>query len=74
MIVGLLVGLAKANLAMGAAVLAVLALRGQVRPRFGARAAYALWLAPLVSHFSEQKKLTPEDIAELKKLIEELEP
>ena len=46
MIVGLLVGLAKANLAMGAAVLAVLALRGQVRPRFGARAAYALWLAP----------------------------
>lgn len=31
-------------------------------------------LAPLVSHFSQTRKLTPEDIAELKKLIAELEP
>lgn len=30
-------------------------------------------LAPLVSHFSEQRRLTPEDIAELKALIEELD-
>lgn len=31
-------------------------------------------LAPLVSHFSRAGKLTAEDIAELKALIEELEP
>ncbi|MBS0361764.1 MAG: BlaI/MecI/CopY family transcriptional regulator [Proteobacteria bacterium] len=31
-------------------------------------------LAPLVSHFSETNKLTPEDVAELKKLIEDFEP
>ena len=31
-------------------------------------------LAPLVSHFSRTRKLTAEDIAELKQLIEELEP
>ena len=30
-------------------------------------------LAPLVSHFSEQQKLTPQDIAELKALIERLD-
>jgi predicted transcriptional regulator len=30
-------------------------------------------LAPLVSHFSQNRKLTPEDIAELKKLIGELD-
>lgn len=30
-------------------------------------------LAPLMSHFSEQRKLTPEDLAELKRLIEELD-
>lgn len=30
-------------------------------------------LAPLVSHFSEQQKLTPQDIAELKALIEDLD-
>lgn len=30
-------------------------------------------LAPLVSHFSENRKLAPEDIAELKRLIEDLE-
>jgi BlaI family transcriptional regulator, penicillinase repressor len=30
-------------------------------------------LAPLVSHFSEQQKLTPEDVAELKALIAELD-
>ncbi|THD65044.1 BlaI/MecI/CopY family transcriptional regulator [Phenylobacterium sp.] len=31
-------------------------------------------LAPLVSHFSQTGALTPEDIAELKKLIEGFEP
>ena len=31
-------------------------------------------LAPLVSHFSEAQQLTPEDVAELKRLIRELEP
>jgi predicted transcriptional regulator len=30
-------------------------------------------LAPLVSHFSETQKLTPEDIAELKRLVAELD-
>jgi beta-lactamase regulating signal transducer with metallopeptidase domain len=48
-IAAILLGLIKANLAAGAAVLAVLALRRLVRPRFGARAAYALWLAPLAA-------------------------
>ncbi|MBS0335210.1 MAG: hypothetical protein JSS35_20770 [Proteobacteria bacterium] len=47
MIAAVLIGLAKANLAAGAAVLLALALRRAVRGRFGARAAYALWLAPL---------------------------
>jgi len=46
MIADILTGVAAANVAAGAAVLAVLALRGPVRPRFGARAAYGLWLAP----------------------------
>jgi predicted transcriptional regulator len=31
-------------------------------------------LAPLVSHFSQGRKLSPEDIAELKKLIGEMDP
>ena len=31
-------------------------------------------VAPLVSHFSQGGKLTAEDIAELKKLIEDMEP
>jgi BlaI family transcriptional regulator, penicillinase repressor len=30
-------------------------------------------VGPLMSHFSAQQKLTPEDIAELKRLIEELD-
>ena len=30
-------------------------------------------LAPLVSHFSERRKLSAEDVAELKRLIQELE-
>ncbi|CAN5232369.1 BlaI/MecI/CopY family transcriptional regulator [soil metagenome] len=30
-------------------------------------------LAPLVSHFSESRTLSPDDIAELKRLIEELD-
>jgi beta-lactamase regulating signal transducer with metallopeptidase domain len=45
----ILMGLLKANLAAGAAVLFVLAVRKLVRSRFGARAAYALWLAPLAA-------------------------
>lgn len=45
----LLTGLVLANLAAAPAILAVLALRPLVRPRFGARAAYALWIAPLVT-------------------------
>jgi beta-lactamase regulating signal transducer with metallopeptidase domain len=49
MIAVVLMGLLKANLAAGVAVLAVLAARKVVRARFGARAAYALWLAPLVA-------------------------
>ncbi|HEY4032236.1 MAG TPA: BlaI/MecI/CopY family transcriptional regulator [Caulobacteraceae bacterium] len=31
-------------------------------------------LAPLVSHFSQAQQLTPEDLAELKRLIQELDP
>jgi bla regulator protein blaR1 len=45
----ILMGLAKANLAAGAATLAVLAVRTAVRPRFGAQASYLLWLAPLAA-------------------------
>jgi predicted transcriptional regulator len=30
-------------------------------------------LAPLVSHFSKSRKLSPEDVAELKKLIREID-
>ena len=30
-------------------------------------------LAPLVSHFSERQKLTPQDVADLKRLIQELD-
>jgi len=30
-------------------------------------------LAPLVSHFSERQKVSPEDLAELKRLVRELE-
>ena len=41
--------------------------QGLVDRLFGGR------LAPLVSHFSENRKLSAEDIAELKKLIEELD-
>jgi len=44
-----LMTLAAANLAAAGAVAAVLVVRGPVRTRFGARAAYALWLAPLVA-------------------------
>jgi len=49
MIADILTGVAAANLAAGAAVLAVLGLRSPVRGAFGARAAYALWLAPLAA-------------------------
>jgi TonB family protein len=46
MIHALVMALAAANLAAGLAILAVLPLRPLVRPRLGARAAYALWIAP----------------------------
>jgi len=49
MIETILASLIRANLAAGAAILLVLAIRKLVRPRFGARAAYALWLAPLAA-------------------------
>lgn len=49
MIETILSGLIRANLAAGAAILLVAAIRKLVRPRFGARAAYALWLAPLAA-------------------------
>ena len=49
MITEILMGLAKANLAAGAAIVAVAAIRALVRPRFGALAAYLLWLAPLAA-------------------------
>jgi beta-lactamase regulating signal transducer with metallopeptidase domain len=49
MIGAILMGLVKANLAAGAVILPVLGLRGLVRPRFGALAAYLLWLAPLAA-------------------------
>jgi len=45
----ILLDLLKANLAAGVAVLAVLAIRSPVRPRFGAQAAYLLWIAPLAA-------------------------
>ncbi|MFL5296280.1 MAG: TonB family protein [Phenylobacterium sp.] len=49
MIAGVLSGLIAANLAGGAVVLLAAAIRRPVRSRFGARAAYALWLAPLLA-------------------------
>jgi TonB family protein len=49
MIGAVLLGLLKANLAAAAAVLLVAAIRKAARRRFGARAAYALWLAPLLA-------------------------
>jgi beta-lactamase regulating signal transducer with metallopeptidase domain len=45
----ILTGLLKANLAAGLGVLVVLALRTAMRPRFGAGAAYLMWLAPLAA-------------------------
>lgn len=42
----ILSGLASANLALAGGVLAVMALRGPVRRRFGALPAYLLWLTP----------------------------
>jgi len=49
MISELMGGLLKANLAAAAAVGVVLVLRKVVRARFGARAAYALWAAPILA-------------------------
>jgi beta-lactamase regulating signal transducer with metallopeptidase domain len=45
----ILTGLLKANLAAGAGVLVVLAMRTLIRPRFGAGASYLMWLAPLAA-------------------------
>src|SRR6185312_3706197 len=45
----ILTALVKANLASGAAILAVIALRKLARARFGARLAYGLWLLPLLA-------------------------
>ena len=42
-------GLLRMNLAAGAAILAVVALRKMVRSRFGARVAYGLWLLPVLA-------------------------
>lgn len=49
MIATLLTALLKANLAAAVPILCVIALRGWVRGRLGARAAYGLWLAPLLA-------------------------
>jgi beta-lactamase regulating signal transducer with metallopeptidase domain len=49
MISEILIDLLKANLAAGAAILVVLAIRGLMRPRFGAQASYLLWFAPLAA-------------------------
>jgi beta-lactamase regulating signal transducer with metallopeptidase domain len=48
-IASLMIGLVKTNLAAAAAILVVLVLRRPIRTRFGARAAYALWMAPLLA-------------------------
>ena len=45
----LLSAIVRINMAMGLAILLVIALRGATRRHFGARAAYALWLVPAVS-------------------------
>ena len=42
-------GLLRTNLAAGVAILGVIALRKMVRPRFGARVAYGLWLLPVLA-------------------------
>lgn len=49
MIAEMLAGLARANVAAAVAVAVVLALRAPVRKAFGARAAYGLWLLPLLA-------------------------
>lgn len=41
--------------------------QGLIDRLFGGR------VAPLVSHFSERRRLTPEDVAELKRLVRELD-
>ncbi|HEY5411349.1 MAG TPA: M56 family metallopeptidase, partial [Caulobacteraceae bacterium] len=42
-------GLLRVNLAAGAAILVVVALRKMIRSRFGARLAYGLWLLPVLA-------------------------
>lgn len=49
MSVAIVSALVSANLALAGSVLAVLALRGPVRHRFGAFPAYLLWLTPILS-------------------------
>lgn len=70
MIAETLAALLRANLAMGAAVLAVLALRGPARRAFGAQAAYGLWamvalvgLAVLLPRPTGLVEMTPEVLA-----------
>ncbi|HEY3951314.1 M56 family metallopeptidase [Phenylobacterium sp.] len=48
-IAGLLVDLAKANIAAAVPILCVIGVRRWARGRLGARATYALWLAPLLA-------------------------
>jgi beta-lactamase regulating signal transducer with metallopeptidase domain len=50
-IADVLILLVRVNLAVGAAILVVLALRAPVRRLFGAHFAYALWIAPLCAAF-----------------------
>jgi TonB family protein len=45
----LLMGLGRANLAAGAAIVVVMLLRKPARQAFGARAAYLLWIAPVLA-------------------------
>jgi TonB family protein len=52
MIVDILTGLIRANLAAAAAILVVTMIRRPVRRAFGARAAYALWIAPVLIAFA----------------------
>ena len=42
-------GVLRMNFAAGVAILGVVALRKVVRPRFGARLAYGLWLLPVLA-------------------------
>lgn len=60
MIVDVLSGLIRANLAGAAAILVVMLIRRPVRQAFGARAAYALWIAPALVALAS---LAPQPVA-----------